>query len=93
MLNFKAKYKDKSYNLFAEIEYEGPKRMQIRITGTRFPLLLQNDWPLIKHTKEKTAIHWQIIEGKKVLSTPAEGAFIAAIYKNLEEYLKNLPAI
>lgn len=82
------KYKDREHHLFAEVEYDGPKRMHIRITGTKKDLLLQNDWPIVKHSENKNAIHWQVIEGKKVFSTPSEGKFMQDIYQALEEKLK-----
>ena len=62
--------------------------MRIRVNGSKTSLLLENNYPLLNHTKSKKRIEWKIREGKIDKEIEKNSRLMLEIMEQLEYLIK-----
>jgi hypothetical protein len=89
-------YGAKEHKLKAVLEYESNQIMRISVAGKNSTILLENNYPLLKHLNphSKRALKWLLREGTLTGDKLKNAAFLSDIMGQLEQYIKaDLPLI
>lgn len=78
----------KHYTVKSVVEYHSNQIMRIRVNGSKTSLLLENNYPLLNHSKSKKRIEWKIREGKIDKEIEKNSRLMLEIMEQLEYLIK-----
>ncbi len=90
----RVRYGAAPFALQAEIEVETSRRMLIRVYGKHHSILFENNYPLVKNSKGKKSIQWNLLQGGITSADrKKDAALMQSILSALEIHLKDRDGI
>lgn len=80
-------YKGEKKVIFCTIVYESPQVYRIEIKGLGVDILLQNNFPIIKHSRNKQ-FKWSIMNSNIDVTTLDNATYLAKLMIGIEDYLR-----